>query len=524
MNQSSPPASIALRRFLTGTLALCALCVMSIQLLAQERVKIQASFKKDTEQTIKVDLLVGQSRIIEFDEEFQSVSMSDPAIADPVLPSQSQIVINGLKFGQVNLIVWKKSSPSAPPKTIIFDIYVQNNLNLIDNQIKILFPKENIQLSQANDSIVISGSVTSPEIATQVKLILESAGFKQVVNLIKPPITEALQVQLQIRVAEVNRQVMREIGAAYGGFGTGVPTYINPGGPASLGGYSRDVQNLGGNGSANAIATVEKLLLSPGSAVTLFFGGNNQYFIKALQERGALRSLAEPNLIAMNGKPASFLSGGEIPYQVVSGVGGQSSVSIQFKPYGIQLEFTPTIIDENHIRLELKPEVSSIDFSTAVQANGVVIPALRVRRASTTLELRDGQSFALAGLIDNSEQVNLSKIPGLGDIPVLGELFKSRRFQRNETELIFLCTVKLVEPLNPDQVPNLPGVGASKNSLLSPSGPIPSGPIPSGLIEGDSGHAPPKRKISELMSAPTPRPAGQPVPVRLEKAASSTKP
>ncbi|HZS06382.1 MAG TPA: type II and III secretion system protein family protein [Blastocatellia bacterium] len=511
----SPRAGYVVR-ILSLAIAAIFLSSISFRAAAQERVRLEASFKKDADQTIKVDLLVGQSRIIEFDEEFKSTSVSDPTIADLIIPTNTQIVINGLKFGQVNVIAWSRPTATTPSRTIIFDVYVQNNLNLIDNQIKILFPKENIQLSQANDSVVISGSVTNPEIAGQVEKIIQAAGFKQVVNLVKPPVTEALQVQLQIRIAEVNRQALREIGAAYGGFGTGIPSYINPGGPASLGGFSRDVQNLGGNGSPNAIQTIDRLLLSPGSAITLFFGGNNQYFIRALQERGALRSLAEPNLIAMNGKTASFISGGEFPVTYVSSVGGAGGVSVQFKQFGVQLKFTPTIIDENHIQLFLNPEVSSLDFGSAVKLSDFFIPGLRVRRAETTLELRDGQSFALAGLIDNSEQVNLSKIPGIGDIPILGELFKSRRFQRNETELLFLCTVKLVEPLNPDQIPHLPGVGAR------PASSTPSTPAPP---EGESGHAPP-RKVSEQINTPEIKPVSQtaPAPVRLDKAASATKP
>ena len=163
--------------------------------------------------------------------------------------------------------------------------------------------------------------------------------------------------------------------------------------------------------------------------------------------------------------------------------------------FGVKLEFTPTIIDENHIRLEMEPEVSSLDYSSGVTVQNLVIPGLRVRRAKTTLELRDGQSFALAGLIDNKEQVNLSKVPLLGDIPVLGELFKSRSFQRNETELLFLATVKMVEPLNPDQLPRLPGVSELKPVGGTTNGPNgPAGATPASSIEGQSGHSVPVRK------------------------------
>lgn len=517
---NNPHYSVAIRaRFVIRVARVMLILICSglfvFQAAAQERIRIPVSFKNDADQTIRIDLLVGQSRILEFDAEYQSASVSDATIADVVLPSEKQIVINGLKFGQVNIVVWSRQTPA---RTIIFEVSVQNNLNQIDQQIRILFPKENIQLSQANDAVVISGSVTKPEIADQVKEILTASGFKTVVNLIKPPVPETLQVELQIRIAEVNRAALREIGAAYGGFGTGVPSFINPGGPGTLGGYTRDLQNLGGNGSANAIQLVERLALSPGSAITLFFGGQNQYFIRALQERGVVRSLAEPTLTAMNGREASFISGGEIPYTFVSGAGGLSAVSVQFKPYGIQLKFKPTIIDENRIQLDLEPEVSTVDFGNAIRISDTFIPALRTRRAKTTLELRDGQSFALAGLLDNSESVNLSKIPGIGDIPILGELFKSRRFQKNETELLFLCTVKLTEPLNPDQIPQLPGVSGR------PIPPSPTGITPSGAIEGESGHAPPTRKIGQIIPASELLPAGQPIPVQLDKGSDASSP
>jgi pilus assembly protein CpaC len=518
------PACQIFRRI--GPLLMLTLMIVSVQVSAQERPTLQVSFKRDANQTVKIDLLVGQARVIEFDQVFESAIVSDPEVAYTPPPVNARtLVINGKKFGQINIVVTSRAvldketnAVIEPAKMVILDVYVQMNLNQIDNQIKIIFPKENIQLSQANDAVVMSGTVTRPEIADRVKEILSAAGFKQVVNLIKPPVPETLQVELQIRIAEVNRNALREIGAAYGGFGTGIPSYINPGGPASFGGYSRSNQNLGGNGSANVIETIERLALSPGSALTLFFGSQqNQYFIRALQERGVVRSLAEPTLTAMNGREASFISGGEIPYTFVTSAGGQAGVSVQFKPYGIQLKFKPTIIDENHIQLDLEPEVSTVDFGNAVKLNDTFVPALRTRRAKTTLELRDGQSFALAGLLDNSESVNLSKIPGIGDIPILGELFKSRRFQKNETELLFLCTVKLTQPLNPDQIPQLPGVAPGR------AVPPPATPS-SGLLEGDSGHAPASRKTAELMPVPEAKPAGAPAPARLDKTAKATKP
>ncbi len=464
-----------------------ALSLLGLSASAQERNSLSASFENDTKQPVKIDVLVGQSRVIDFNEPIERVSVSDPKIVEAVPISPKQVLINGITFGQVNLVVWNKRPElpaNAPPtslredsKMIIFDIYVQANISLIDNQIKVLFPKENIQLSQAQGSIVLSGSVTNAELSKQAQAIIEAAGFKdKVVNMLRVPINDALQVELQIRVAEVNRQIVRDISAAYGIVNSTLPVFISPSGPASLG--SANLSNTPGP-SAN-------LTFNPASIMNIFLGNINgsaitQGFIQALYSRGAVRDLAEPRLIAMNNESASFLAGGEFPIPIIqSASAGQTAITIQYKQFGVKLEFKPKIIDENHIQLTLEPEVSSLDRASSVVIQGLVIPGLRVRRAKTTLELRDGQSFALAGLIDNSESVNLSKIPLLGDIPILGELFKSRSFQRNETELMFLVTVKLVEPLNPDQVPTLPGAADLKRGKMPP---------PADSIEGQSGHA-----------------------------------
>ncbi|HEX8140902.1 MAG TPA: hypothetical protein VF544_25270, partial [Pyrinomonadaceae bacterium] len=180
---------------------------------------------------------------------------------------------------------------------------------------------------------------------------------------------------------------------------------------------------------------------------------------------------------------ASFLAGGEFPVPIVQSGDNRTSVTVVFKEYGVRLNFKPTIIDEDHIRLELEPEVSTIDFSTGVKFDGFVIPALRTRRAKTGIELRDGQSFALAGLLDNNETRSLSKVPVVGDIPILGNLFKSKSFQKNETELMFIVTAQMVKPVNPDDLPRLRGVDGLRNG--SPLGVEPKGEG----IQGESGYS-----------------------------------
>jgi pilus assembly protein CpaC len=272
------------------------------------------------------------------------------------------------------------------------------------------------------------------------------------------PVKSAMQVQLQIRVAEVSKARLRDLGASFAYQGSpGAGGFISGGGPGALN------EVLGGVMSGTFTSAMNVLLM----------GGNTLQMIRAMQQNGTLRALAEPNLIAMDGQVASFLAGGEFPIPVVQGGNGNSSVTIQFKEYGVRLNFKPTIIDEDHIRLELEPEVSTIDFANGVRFQGFVVPALRTRRARTGVELRDGQSFALAGLLDNSETRNLSKVPVVGDIPIIGNLFKSTQFQKNETELVFIVTADLVKPINRDDLPTMRTLDGLKNG--SPLGLEPKG-------------------------------------------------
>ena len=414
----------------------------------------EASFSSATKEGIPINVLVGQSRVINFDRPIGRFSISNPEIAEAVMVSPNQVLVNGKAFGQVNFIAWEK----ADQRFIVFDVFVRANLSLIDSQIRALFPKDDIRLSQANGSVVLSGTVSQPQAAAQADAVVQAAGFKTV-NMLQSPVTDASQVQLSVRVAEVNRQKMKEWGSSYASVNS-TSVFAQGGGPGTMG------NTIGGDIRTDFI----------GSAVNLFLfnsGLNTAAFIRGLKTNGALRALAEPNLIAMNGQQASFLAGGEFPVPVVQSGSGSNSVSVIFKEYGVRLNFKPTIIDEDHIRLELEPEVSTIDFANGVRFAGFVIPALRTRRAKTGVELRDGQSFALAGLLDNNETRSISKIPGLGDIPILGNLFKSSSFQKNETELMFIITADLVKPVNSDELPQMKGIDGLRNG--SPLGVEPPG-------------------------------------------------
>jgi len=444
-----------------ASLVLASLVIVLISSVthAQES-SYKASFKQNKE-AIPVNVLVGQSRVINFDRPVGRFSVSNPEIAEAVLVTPDQVLVNGKGFGQVNFIAWEQTGGEY----LVFDVYVRANLSLIDSQMRALFPKDDIRLSQANGSVVMSGSVSDPKIAAQAQSVVEAAGFKSV-NMLASPVKSMTQVQLQVRVAEVARNRASDLGLSYSYQGSSSGAYANSGqGPSSLGSVTNGVLN----GSLS-------------SALNLFvMAGNTMSMIRALQTQGALRELAEPNLIAMDGSQASFLAGGEFPVPIVQG-GSNNSVSVQFKEYGVRLTFKPTIVDEDHIRLDLEPEVSTIDFSNGVKFDGFLIPALRTRRAKTSVELRDGQSFALAGLLDNSETKTLSKVPVLGDIPVLGSLFRSKSFQKNESELMFIVTAQVVKPVNRDDVPQLRGVDGLKTG--SPLGVEPKGEG----IDGLTGH------------------------------------
>lgn len=443
--------------------AMIFVAVAALAAHAQET-SYNASFARNKE-AIPINVLVGQSRVVNFDHDIGRFSVSNPEIAEAVLVAPNQVIVNGKAFGQVNFIAWEQSGG----KFLIFDVFVRANLSLIDSQMRTLFPKDDIRLSQANGSVVLSGSVTDQKTVAHAQSVVEAAGFKTV-NMLESPVKNATQVQLQVRVAEVSRNNLRDIGTSFGYQGpAGQGGYINSGqGPSSL--SEPRVNPLGS--IAGALSPALNLLV---------MGGNTIAMLRALQTQGALRALAEPNIIAMDGQQASFLAGGEFPVPIVQSDGSKTVVTIVFKEYGVRLNFKPTIIDEDHIRLELEPEVSTIDYSNGVKFDGFVIPGLRTRRAKTGVELRDGQSFALAGLIDNNELRSISKVPVLGDIPILGSLFKSKSFQKNETELMFIVTAQLVKPVNRDDMPQMRGIDGLKKG--SPLGVEPRGEG----IEGQSG-------------------------------------
>jgi pilus assembly protein CpaC len=470
---------------------------------AQEN-SYKASFSKNKE-AIPVNVLVGQSRVINFDRPVGRFSVSNPEIAEAVLVTPDQVLVNGKAFGQVNFIAWEQSSSQY----LTFDVYVRANLSLIDSQIRALFPKDDIRLSQANGSVVISGSVSNATTAAQVQSVIEAANFKTV-NMLTSPTSGMTQIQLEVRVAEVNRNKLRDYGTSFFALPQGGTTgYVNSGGgPTTL-----------DKASVSPTQAILEGIMQPALNLFIF---NRQIstaaMLKILRTEGAFRELAEPNLVAMNGQQASFLAGGEFPVPVLQSGNGNNGITIVWKEYGIRLNFKPTIIDEDHIRLELEPEVSTIDFTAGLRFNGFTVPALRTRRAKTGVELRDGQSFALAGLLDNSETKSLSRIPIVSDIPVIGALFKSKSFEKKETELMFFVTAHLVKPVNGDDLPNMRGMDGLKGN--SPLGLEPKGEG----VQGQSGYKVSGQNDKTPVAVPAaPAKVEEPKPKTVDAATQSSK-
>jgi len=386
-------------------------------------------------------VMVGKSILINTTERLKRVAVTDPAVADALVVTPTQVLVNGLSPGEVSLIIWDELERSRS-----FDLRVDVDITAAREEFDKLFPNEKIDVTPSRNAIVLSGHVTTEDIAKHAGA-LASAYSKNVVNVLTFGPVGADEVLLEVKFAEVDRTALNSLGINIFSTGSGNTLgTIQTGQFGSLG-----VQGITGTvpttGTANTTTTI-------GNFLNLFFFNpqvNLGAVIQALHERSLLQILAEPNLVAVNGKEASFLAGGEFPFPVVQpNATGLSTVTIQFREFGVRLKFTPLIEPNGNIHMHVAPEVSTLDFSNSVTVSGTTIPALSTRKADTEFELQDGQSFIIAGLMDNRVTDIANKIPGLGDIPILGNFFKSRSLQKSNTELMVLCTARRISP-NPQQ-------------------------------------------------------------------------
>lgn len=404
----------------------------------------------------ELHLLVGRSLVISSPVRLKRVSIADPSIADALLVSPNQLLINGKVAGAVSLVLWDEFDQSQT-----FDLFVDLDILDVSRKIGEVFPDEPVRIEASKDTVLLSGRISSEAIADKI-LEVVSATTPKVISLmeVEAPPTKG-EILLEVVFAEVNRAALSQYGINL--FSTGAANTLGSTTTQQFGNFGRiDIQDrfevradpfpnipTPTTGPATESFGIERTI---NDLLNIFIFRPDIHLgavFRALKQKNLLQILAEPNLLTQTGKEASFLAGGEFPFPVVQGGTNVTAVTIQFKEFGVRLSFTPTLTVDGKIHLKVKPEVSALDFANALTVSGFVIPALSTRRVETEMELADGQSFAIAGLVDNRLVETISKIPILGDIPVLGKLFRSRTLNKSKTELLVLVTPRIVKPIPP---------------------------------------------------------------------------
>ncbi len=390
-----------------------------------------------------VAVYANQSVLINCPFPIKRVSIAKPEIADVEVVTPLQMVVIGKSAGTTTLVYW---SEQEVPTTV--DVVVGIYVEQVHENLKKIAPDAKFEVTASGDTLVLSGTVSSEMVQNRL-VEAAKANVKNVVNLLK--VEKLEQVLLQIRVAEVDRSLAKELGfnmlfqpTISGGTYRGA---LNP--PASFSPLTGTIRDL---------ATPDGTLGDLSNIFVATPGGTPKFaaLVRVLHDKGALKTLAEPNLVVASGAEGKFLVGGEFPIVYSTAAAGATSVSVVYKEFGVRLGFQPKIASNGDIYLKLAQEVSQLDFANAVVLSGFRIPALKSRKAESSLQLADGQTFVLAGLINNEVSRQVSKIPVLGDIPILGALFRSTRFSNDETELMVMVTPKIVRPLNKDEIPSLP--------------------------------------------------------------------
>jgi pilus assembly protein CpaC len=395
---------------------------------------VQGEQTIDTEAPQALHLLVGRSLVITSPARIKRVSLADPNIAEAIVVSPTQVLVNGKVPGGVSLLIWDETDQSQA-----FEVSVDIDVLGLSQKIHEVFPAEPVHIETSKDMVMLSGRISSAAVADKILEVVKNTTPK-VTSLMEVPPASHAEILLQVKFADVNRSAVQQLGinilSLPGSKNIGVigtqqfaPPQLTGGGP--------------GTGQIGLSDLLNIFIFRPDI--------NFAATIKALQNNNVLEILAEPNLITSSGKEASFLAGGEFPYPVLQSSGGastSSAITITFKEFGIRLNFTPTLMPDGMIHLKVKPEVSSLDFSNGLIIQGFAIPALATNRVESEMDLRDGQSFAIAGLLDNRVTEILEKIPGIGDIPILGKLFQSRSVTKSKNELLIVVTPRVIQPLD----------------------------------------------------------------------------
>lgn len=391
---------------------------------------------------IPVEVTVGKGTVVSLKELSQRVSITDPEVAELILVSPTEILLNGKQIGTTTLIVWDKDGNRT-----FFDVFVVGDLGDLIDQIKVLAPGAEINVEMARDTLVLSGELKNEETIKKI-LTLSQAYAPKVINFLR--VGEAQQVLLQVRVAQLDKSKLKELGLSllYKGDnieGTGPGLVASPEG--DLGGATPGFDIIPG------IAGIDLEEFVPQIGISHFPLGVSA-FLRALSDKGLAKILAEPNMVVKSGEEGHFLAGSRVPIQTVTGQ--ERTVSVVFEEVGIKLNFAPEVLENGVIRLKIDPaEVSNI--ARFISFQGVLAPEIDTREVSTSVDLKEDESLILAGLLNEEERKNITKVPVLGDIPILGALFRSTRDEIETTELAFFITPKLVKPLVPGERPELPG-------------------------------------------------------------------
>lgn len=397
---------------------------------------------------VALTLTVGTGMVIDSPDGVARVAVSSPEVADAVMASGTEVLFHTKTVGQATIVVWSRTGMRTS-----YHLTVEPNLEPLRKLLREAFPDQQIDVRATKESLALVGQASSQAVADRALALIAASVKGAVSNLqIDPPGPEN-QVMLRVRFAELNRSAVSEFGVNL--FSTGA---LNTVGQVSAGQFPGVTLSSppgavpGGFASSDAPFGLSDIL----NVFAFRRDINLGTIIRGMQTRGLLQILAEPNLVATSGKEASFLAGGEFPVPIAQGTGGGVTVSVQFKEFGIRLSFTPLLMPHHTIRLHVKPEVSSLDNADGVQLSGFRIPALSTRRVETDIELEEGQSFVIGGLIDDRVIENLSQVPGLAHIPLLGALFKSRSETKTKTELIVIVTPETARPAAPAAGPAMP--------------------------------------------------------------------
>ncbi|MHC4117333.1 MAG: type II and III secretion system protein family protein [Planctomycetota bacterium] len=400
-----------------------------------------------------ITFLLGESTIVKAPWPTVRVAVTEPAIANVQVLTPRQVLLQGLKVGSTDLIVWSADETQVKQWKVQVKLDTSSFKAKLDN----LFPGTSLEVDQSGESLVISGLLRSAEQVTMLRDLLDSS---KVPYVDMTSLAGVQQVQLEVRIAEVSRVALRALGINMFHTNDDYFAGLLTGGSSGALVPSIDIGVPEGTPAGNNLAFQFNQNVTVSPAVTLFAGFPNsdfQFFLQALIENQAMRLLANPTLVALSGEQANFLAGGEYPIPVVQSTGGGDSITIEYREYGVRVEFLPTVLGDGTIRLHAAPEVSNLTDVGAVVIGGFSVPALTTRKAETTLELKNGQTFAMAGLLQHDDQAINSRIPGLGDLPILGPLFRSVRYRKQETELVVLVTASLVEPMSLASAPPVPG-------------------------------------------------------------------